>query len=569
MALRPFLTAGVAFATAGVVAATVAIAPPMSPGDVQVAKNTEVALNADLRDLINTYFGQFPGDPGNPGTIHAFGVLQQLLQNATVNDPRATEVIDSYFEEGLSDVIRLLLTRDNPSPQSVELIDAYFNDGLADATRVYLDQFATPEQQEWIDTYFGDPDHVNDDGSTNVSQNGASGIAWKVLSGLGLGGELRANLDTFFNAQTGENPQAVPITTPVFQESPPGSGTIVPVIDPATGEQATSTFEPVLDADGNPTFDAAGNQIFSTEVIGWTGNSNPARRGTFGVIYNVIASTGISGDAKTVLDAYWDGGISEVVKVVLIALSPDPVADQLIGDYFDGGIDKVAQTILVGLSPDQRSKDLWNEFFDNGITGVVRYLLTGPLPEEEGPPVPPETTMLRVANTEEVSEEGATVGDVTTLTKKVATAFGRKPVIAEVSAAPVVDPEPATAPVVDPEPAATPVVDPEPATPPVVVPAPAPVTAPAPAPEATPAVVEEKSEEEATTNVKTGNKVEPVIILPGGAAAQNGKRGGGAWGWNGLADRVNGFVKGVQGATGGGAPAAADPGAGGGTEGGK
>jgi hypothetical protein len=78
--------------------------------------------------------------------------------------------------------------------------------------------------------------------------------------------------------------------------------------------------------------------------------------------------------------------------------------------------------------------------------------------------------------------------------------------------------------------------------------------------------VEEEPEEEAT-DVKTGNKVEPVIILPGGAT-QSGKRGGGAWGWNGLADRVNGFVKGVQKATGGGAPAAANAGGGSG-EGGE
>lgn len=523
MALRPFLMASVAFAAAGAVAATVAIAPPMSPGDVQVVKSTEVTLNADLRDLINTYFREFPGDPDNPGTIHAFGVLQQLLQNATVNDSRATEVIDSYFEEGLSDVIRLLLTRDNPSPESVALIDAYFNDGLADAVRVQLGLFATPEQREWIDTYFGDPDHVNDDGSTNVSQNGASGVVWKALADLGLSPGFREYLDTFFNAQTEFNRHAAPGEVPVLRTT--ASGQIVPALDDE-GNPLMSDKQPALDGDGNPTFDANGNQIFTNLDNPLVGNSNPARRGTWGVIYNVVDDAVDDGPAQDVLDAFWDGGISEVVKVVLIALSPDPFADKLIADYFDDGIDKVVQTLLTeGTPQDSSYHQLVDEYFDNGVTGVVRYLLTGPVPEEEGPPVPPATTMLRV---DSAAEEGASLevntpqdkdaaGEVTTLDKKVA--------------APV-------APVV------------------------------APVLEAATQVKDEQPEEDEVTNVKTGNKVEPIIIVPGGATRS---RGGGAWGWDGLADRVNGFVKGAQDATGGGAPAAADPDAdpGAGTDGGE
>jgi hypothetical protein len=532
MALLPFLTAGVAFATAGAVAATVAIAPPMSPGDVQVAKNTEVALNADLRDLINTYFGQFPGDPGNPGTIHAFGVLQQLLQNATVNDPRATDVIDSYFEEGLSDVIRLLLTRDNPSPEAVELIDAYFNNGLADAVRVQLGLFATPEQREWIDTYFGDPDHVNDDGSTNVSQNGASGVVWKALSELGLSPGFREHLDTFFNAQTEFNRHATPGEVPVLRRT--ASGQIVPALDDE-GNPLMSDKQPALDAEGNPTFDAAGNQIFTDIDNPLVGNSNPARRGTWGVIYNVIDDSVSDGPAQDVLDAFWDGGVSEVVKVVLIALSPDPFADKLIADYFDDGIDKVVQTLLTeGTPQDSPYHQLVDEYFNNGVTGVVRYVLTGPVPEEEGPPVPPATTMLRVGSADEAADDEGTTGGVSTLDKKVDAE--EKPVITGV-----------------PAPAA---------------PVAAPVPAPEPVPEATTQVKEDQPDEEEGANVKTGNKVEPVIILPGGATKS---KGGGAWGWDGLADRVNGFVKGAQNATGGAGPAAADPDAdpGAGTDGGE
>ena len=85
MALRPFVTAGVAFAAAGAVAATVAIAPPMSPGEVRVAQKTEekLALTADTRDLINTFFGQFPGDPDNSGTTGVAGVVQHCCRTRT------------------------------------------------------------------------------------------------------------------------------------------------------------------------------------------------------------------------------------------------------------------------------------------------------------------------------------------------------------------------------------------------------------------------------------------------------------------------------------------------------
>jgi hypothetical protein len=569
MALRPFLTAGVAFATAGVVAATVAIAPPMSPGDLTVAKNTEVALNADLRDLINTYFGEFPGDPDLPGTVHAFGVLQQLLQNATVNDPRATEVIDSYFEAGLSDVVRLLLTRDNPSPESVELIDAYFNDGLAEATRVYLDLFATPAQQEWIDTYFGDPAHVNDDGSENISQNGVQGVTWKVLHELGLSSP---DLDTFWNAQTAENPQAVPATVPVLQKLP--NGDIVPVLD-ADGDPVTNTHKPALDANGDPTFNAAGEQIFTTDLIGWLGNSNPARRGTFGVIYNVIKSTGIGPEQVETLDQFWDGGITEVVKNKLMDATPDPLLKEEIATYFDGGIfESVRFNLLLAAGNGQPATDLINEYFDNGIFGVIRYLLVGPVPTVEGPPVPPEALTTLVNNRQvstlsvdetldektpdlkaldEKSPDLKTLDlktlDLKTLDLKALNL--KAPDVKTPDVTPLVDEK--SDPIV-----AAPVVVPVSA--PVVAPAPAPVVDPAPAPAADPAPASStkvKDEDENATNVKNGNKFEPIIILPDGATKS---KGGGAWGWNGLADRVNGFVKSVQNATGGGAPAAANPG---------
>ena len=64
MPIRHILTAGVAFATAGMIAAVPAIAPPLQPRDVQVVKATEaqikLAAQLNLADLINVFFGVTP-----------------------------------------------------------------------------------------------------------------------------------------------------------------------------------------------------------------------------------------------------------------------------------------------------------------------------------------------------------------------------------------------------------------------------------------------------------------------------------------------------------------------------
>jgi hypothetical protein len=152
---------------------------------------------------------------------------------------------------------------------------------------------------------------------------------------------------------------------------------------------------------------------------------------------------------------------------------------------------------------------------------VIRYLLVEPKP---APAPAAKTAALSAAANEEIpdadtsDETTADDADTTTLADKSAPAAA-----------------PAVAPAVAPTPAAAPAV-PEPAT----------------------KLKVEESDEDEATNVKSGNKVEPEIILPGGSNS-SGSRGGGAWGWKGVADRVNGFVKGVQKVTGGG-PAASDPG---------
>lgn len=483
MALRPFVTAGVAFAAAGAVAATVAIAPPMSPGEVKVAQQTQVDLNANLTDLINTYFREFPGDPDNAGTIHASGVIQQLLQNANVNDPRGTAVIDSYFEAGLSDVVRLLLTRDNVDPISRDQINLFFNEGLSEVARYRLLMYqADPTLRAQINTFFGDS--VNADGSENIAQVGFQGLFYDALVGTGLSVDQRRLLDTFFNAPTIYNSQAVQL----------------------------------LDEDGNPipVKDAQGNPIPGQFVL--VGNPNPARRGSFGVIYNAIRNTGLSPDQTETLDQFWDGGVQEVVRQRLLASTGDEGQRDTINQYFDGGIDEVIRARLVDGAADERSKDLWNEFFDNGVTGVVRYLLTGPVPEVESPPVPPTTpppVNTLVANV----EESTTADTQLTATVEETQQPADEPVAPEARKVEAAPAAPATAPV-----------------------------------ESTSAVKQEAvSEEETDAEVKDGNKVEPVIIIPGGGGSSDGVRGGGAWGvFKPAFAAVDSFIKGGKTPAGGG-----------------
>lgn len=488
MALRPFITAGVAFAAAGAVAATVAIAPPMSPGEVKVAQQTEVDLNANLTDLINTYFREFPGNPDNAGTIHAAGVIQQLLQNANVNDPRGTAVIDSYFEEGLSDVVRLLLTRDNVDPISRDQINLFFNEGLSEVARYRLLMYqADPTLRSQINTFFGDS--VNADGSENIAQVGFQGLFYDALAGTGLSVEQRRLLDTFFNAPTIYNSQAVQ----------------------------------VLDADGNPIpiKDAQGNPIPGQFVL--AGNPDPARRGSFGVIYNTIRNTGLSPDQQATLDQFWDGGVQEVVRQRLLSSTGDQGQKDTINQYFDGGIDEVIRVRLVDGAADQRSKDLWNEFFDNGVTGVVRYILTGPVPEVESPPVPPTTPPVVTTLVADVDESTAADTQLAAAVEESQEPAEQvAPQARKVEAAPVAAPAaPATAPV-----------------------------------ESTSAVKQEavSEVEEEDAEVRDGNKVEPVIIIPGGGGSSDGVRGGGAWGvFKPAFAAVDSMIKGSKPSAGGGA----------------
>lgn len=153
MAVRTFVTAAVAFAAAGAAAATVALAPPLSPRDVRVAKSTEVSLNAVVADpalvqLIDAYF--------NSGVA---AVVQQLLIDAVGPDPAAVDLINGFFGTGVSEVARQLLVAANPTnTDGNDFINVFFNGD---------NPLATPDE-----------DGVSD----NPALFGASGVVYQRLS---------------------------------------------------------------------------------------------------------------------------------------------------------------------------------------------------------------------------------------------------------------------------------------------------------------------------------------------------------------------------------------------------
>jgi hypothetical protein len=534
MALRPIITAGVAFAAAGAVAATVAIAPPMSPRDVKVAKDTDVALNALITDpvlvpLINGYFNK----PPQGILTGATGVVQQLVLAATSGNPIVQELANLYMVAGATPFAQVLATA--LAPGFADQINTIFAGGVSELTREQLLGMTNDlKQRDYINTYFGG--EVNDNGwEENIAQVGVQGLLHTFLADRGLSVEQRQVLDTFWNAPTVYNSQATPVTSYVYKKVVDEEGVVTyvratepklnpdgtPVLDEdgdPVMQYVLSEREPILDADGNMTFDENGNQVFGD--LYFRGNSNPARRGSFGVLYNTIKGTGLSPDQEVTLDEYWDGGATEVIRNRLVNAAGDPIQKALVETYFDGGIDEIARLGLLTFA-DANTKNLINEFFDNGITGVIRHILVEPKAPAPAPNDPDDTPGDGEDPGDGEGEGDGEGDDTTTLADKSA-------------------PEAA------------------PAVAPAAAPAPAPAAAPA-APESITKLKEEVSDEdEAATNVKSGNKVEPVIILPGGSNS-TGSRGGGAWGWKGVADRVNGFVKSVEKATGG-APSAADPG---------
>ena len=524
MAVRPFVKASVAFAAAGMIAVTPALAPPLKPHDVQIAMETEaqVKLAASLTDLINVYFGVDPYngvtsvDTDNPGTFGATGVLYQILAEQSGKNP----LVDLYFTGGVTPIIQALLTANPNDVIGNALINTFFNDGAAGVALLVLGTLLQdPSQQQFLSDFF---------------TGGATQVAYRQLGG------------DFTN----------PATT-----STPG----------------LSTFFNINNQYGDVT--PAG---VNTGV-----SSNPALFGVSGLTYTSLLGATADPGQRQFINDFYNGGLTQVAQTQLLSRTGDPGQRQVINDFFSGGATQVVRTQLLSRTAEGSPQaDLINEFFDNGISGVVRYLLAGPAPEEPEPEDPDDeeggegdrvalTAYSRLAAVDTEPETSAPEAGETVVPKvekpaaplasptepKIETKIETK---AEAPKVEVPEAAPVAVEVDSPEveaPAAPEVVTPKPAAEPVVVKAPEPVAAPEPAPTkpTSSTKVKDEAEDEEADTLKSGNKFEPEIIIPGGGGG--GKPGEGTWGIFG--DIAQAVVNGIANA---GKPAAGDTSPGGGAD---
>lgn len=541
---RSYLTAGVAFATAGLIAVTPALAPPLAPRDIQVAQATEaqVKLAADLKDLINVYFGVNPynGVPGFdevlPGTTGATGVLYQLLMEATGD---ATLVQDFFTGGAASVAARLAEAAVAGNPLAEQLIKIYYTGGATLLAQSLLGVIIPPDSTAGTLT-------------NDFFDGGASQVAWRLLGG-----------DPGTPAGTDPTKPAVPTTTPYL----------------------------------NIFFDIA-NPIPGSAI-------RPGFQGITGVSYQALMDATTDPGQRQFLTDFYGDGIDKVVQTqVSNATAGDANLNEAVNDFFDGGVTQVVQTqLLRAAGANTVQADLINEFFENGLSGVVRYLLVGPAPVDpdegddsltsrvaanqtvdtaDAAQTPEQAAgvqalqRLKVTSTNGTSKSDVVAVSATTAAKTPAKAeapetgdSAKTPVVTEdvaLETGGTTTPEDATTPEVKPapevvKPVTKPVVADTPAKPAASqadsASAPDAASSPEPAKKSTSKVKEKPaatSSDDDTT--KSGNKFEPTIIIPGGG----GSGGGGATGWGVFGDIANAVVKSV---TGGGAPA------GGGSDGGS
>jgi hypothetical protein len=481
MEVRPFLTAGVAIASAGVlVAALPAIAPPLATKDVKVYADPNMRLAADLEELINVFFKSAPGDPDAPGTIGFPGIVFQLLRDANEGDARGQAVIDAFFESGASEVVRLLLTRDNADPITVAQINTFFEGGFSELVRFRLLMFnADPTQRAWINKFFGGA--VNDDGSTNVSQQGFPGTFYKFLSERGLSPDQQAMLDRFFNR--GVLRTEPDLTTP----------------DP-------DDVIPVLDEEGLPVYD---------------GYSNPALKGFPGLVYDGLTNSGLSPDQQQTLDdLFVNGGFTPIVQRRLVESTADPTQRLQINRFFEGGATKLVGDNLLDANGDPTSPQYQaiDSFFYGypfgddrgpaGFTGLVHFIIDNLM----GNVPPPAPIMAANVLAADASEGLPPVNEPPSNGPAIQMRVSAPPAPGDV-VDDLVDGAESTAQALG-----------SPA--PIPQAAPAPVAAPAPAP--APVSNEEEGDdakEVTEEEMKSGNKAElPLILLQNGGAG-----GGSAW----------------------------------------
>jgi hypothetical protein len=494
MAVRTFVTSGVAFVAAGAVAATVALAPPMSPRDIQVAKSTEVSLNAlvtdpALQELINDYF--------NSGVA---AVVQQLLIDVVGEDGTASDVINDFFDGGTTQLTYRLLGGDfDGDPSTTPFLSTFFN--------------------------INNPLGVD---TENPALFGASGVS---LLGLQAA------------AQAGLIPLPVMALINLFYEGGASAVTQALLLALAPGQaQLTNDF-----------FEGGASQVVFRQLGGDVGTPTPSTTdpaGTllptsspylsafFGINNNILNpdgsdSPGLFGASGVVLQGLHDGGVN----------SPQ------VDDFFEGGVPLVVQNQLEALAPNEQVRNLINGFFTIGISEVIRQILTEPPtpPADDGDDAGGEAgtgaevqSLMKVADVSQdpdLKVAGADLKDVKPVVEKQA----------KVATDPVKAVQPLSAPVASPPPASSP--------PPAVTPAPAtPVVVNDPVvkdqdPVVKPVVKDDPKgtdDNDVTDAMKDGNKVEVDPILLVGANGRGPKAGEGSWGVFGqVADAIGKAVTGA------------------------
>jgi hypothetical protein len=369
MAVRTFVTAGVAFAAAGAVAATVVLAPPMSPRDVQVAKSTEVSLNAVVTDpaltqLINSYF--------NSG---AAAVVQDLLLGI-VGDGAPADLINGYFDTGLSEVVRQILVAANPTNTvGNSAINIFFNGDNPLAT--------------------ADEEGV----SGNPALFGASGLVYARLFAAAASGDL--------------TPDQWEVIDGFFQGG----------LTQVTEAQLLDHFQaPVQQQFITDLFDGGATQLAYRQIGGdFDDPSTTPFLSTFFNINNPFGALDDEGNNTGVTDNPALYGVSGVVYARLLAAGLAPEQQQVVSDFFQGGASQVVLDQLVSRAPDWATKSLINGFFTVGVSEVIRQILVGPPPE-------PVNTLARTFKAADLQENPAPVDPTPGDTELNAAAANLKPV---------------------------------------------------------------------------------------------------------------------------------------------
>ena len=156
MDVRPYVTAGVAIASAGaLIAAMPAVISPLVTNDVKIAaadpktSSRDVALAATLEEFIDAFFEG------------GFTDVTQLWLTENNADPNQDEFINAFFDGfadadyeypgGFSEVVRRWLLWNTADPNQIAAIKQLFGGGFSEVAQQFLvDQTADPAHEVLI-----------------------------------------------------------------------------------------------------------------------------------------------------------------------------------------------------------------------------------------------------------------------------------------------------------------------------------------------------------------------------------------------------------------------------------